>query len=175
MGADVDLHIHNDDFHRLEDDDVQHRVKADGHFLRKHANNNSWLLQANDHNYLLIELNKRREYWNPEKVWQVPIEGRLFPAMEDAHLNLSSWYGLSFFKHRLRHVPEWEEEHRPMFCATPYLQLRGRTTRAQRRRLPTFRDLLMCQRTVFRRKRYFMFVLMRSRSLYELVFEILTK
>eukprot|EP00931_Biecheleriopsis_adriatica_P038427 TRINITY_DN22016_c0_g1_i1.p1 TRINITY_DN22016_c0_g1~~TRINITY_DN22016_c0_g1_i1.p1 ORF type:complete len:721 (-),score=148.04 TRINITY_DN22016_c0_g1_i1:80-2077(-) len=117
--ADVDLHIHNDDFHLLEEK-VQHRVREDGHFLRKHANNRSWLLQANDQNYLLIELNMREEFWDPERVWQVPIEGRLFPAMEDAHVNLSSWYGLSFFKHRLRHVPEWEEEHRPMYCSTPY-------------------------------------------------------
>eukprot|EP00933_Yihiella_yeosuensis_P041218 TRINITY_DN35635_c0_g1_i1.p1 TRINITY_DN35635_c0_g1~~TRINITY_DN35635_c0_g1_i1.p1 ORF type:complete len:734 (-),score=111.46 TRINITY_DN35635_c0_g1_i1:240-2246(-) len=117
--ADVDLHIHNDDFHLLEEK-VQHRARADGHHLRKHANNRSWLLQANDHNYLLIELNLRQEFWDPAKVWQVPIQGRLFPAMEEAHLNLSSWYGLSFFKHRLRHVPEWEEEHRPMFCSTPY-------------------------------------------------------
>lgn len=118
--ADVDLHIHNDDFPRLADEDVQTRVKQDGHFLRLHANNQSWLLQANDHNYLLIELNQRMEHWDPDRVWQFPINGRLFPAMEDAHLNLSSWYGLSFFRHRLRHVPEWEEEHRPMFCATPY-------------------------------------------------------
>jgi len=117
--ADVDLHIHDEDFHRL-DSDVQQRVAADGHHLRKHVNNNSWLLQANDHNYLLIELNKRSEPWDPEKVWHLPVEGRLFPAMEDAHLNLSSWYGLSFFQHRLRHVPEWEEASRPMYCATPY-------------------------------------------------------
>ncbi|CAE8684998.1 unnamed protein product, partial [Polarella glacialis] len=117
--ADVDLHIHNDDFHLLEEK-VQHRARQDGHFLRKHANNESWLLQANDHNYLLIELNKRQEYWDPDRVWQIPIQGRLFPAMENSHLNLSSWYGLSFFKHRLRHVPEWEEEHRPMYCSTPY-------------------------------------------------------
>merc|ERR1712087_498859 len=118
--ADVDLHIHNDDFPRLFDEDVQKRVREDGHFLRKHANNNSWLLQANDHNYLLIELNKRSEHWDPERVWQLPVNGRLFPAMEDSHVNLSTWYGMSFFRHRLRHVPEWEEEHRPMFCATPY-------------------------------------------------------
>jgi len=117
--ADVDLHIHTEDFDRLEEV-VQHRVKQDGHHLRKHVNNQSWLLQANDHNYLLIELNKRKEHWDPDRTWQVPIEGRLFPAMEDAHLNLSTWYGLSFFRHRLRHVPEWEEEDRPMFCATPY-------------------------------------------------------
>ncbi|CAL1160894.1 unnamed protein product [Cladocopium goreaui] len=106
--ADVDLHIHNDDFHLLEDV-VQHRVKQDGHFLRKHANNRSWLLQANEQNYLLIELNLREEHWDPERVWQVPVQGHLFPAMEDAHMNLSAWYGMSFFKHRLRHVPEWEE------------------------------------------------------------------
>lgn len=117
--ADVDLHIHNDDFHLLEEV-VQYRAKQDGHFLRKHANNRSWLLQANVQNYLLIELNLREEYWDPERVWQVPVQGHLFPAMEDAHLNLSSWYGMSFFKHRLRHVPEWEEEERPMFCSTPY-------------------------------------------------------
>lgn len=117
--ADVDLHIHDDDFPRLESE-VQSRVAEDGHFLRKHVNNNSWLLQANDHNYLLIELNKRSEPWDPDKVWHLPVEGRLFPAMEEAHLNLSSWYGLSFFRHRLRHVPEWEESSRPMYCATPY-------------------------------------------------------
>eukprot|EP00747_Dinoflagellata_sp_TGD_P206442 gnl/TRDRNA2_/TRDRNA2_80151_c1_seq1.p1 gnl/TRDRNA2_/TRDRNA2_80151_c1~~gnl/TRDRNA2_/TRDRNA2_80151_c1_seq1.p1 ORF type:complete len:541 (-),score=81.04 gnl/TRDRNA2_/TRDRNA2_80151_c1_seq1:41-1447(-) len=117
--ADVDLHIHNDDFDRLESE-VQSRVAADGHFLRKHVNNNSWLLQANDHNYLLIELNRRSELWDPDKVWHLPVEGRLFPAMEGAHLNLSSWYGMSFFRHRLRHVPEWEEELRPMYCSTPY-------------------------------------------------------
>lgn len=117
--ADVDLHIHNDDFHLLEEV-VQHRVKQDGHFLRKHANNRSWLLQANEQNYLLIELNLREEHWDPERVWQVPVQGHLFPAMEDAHMNLSAWYGMSFFKHRLRHVPEWEEEERPMFCSTPY-------------------------------------------------------
>jgi len=117
--ADVDLHIHDDDFHRLEAE-VQYRVAEDGHYLRKHVNNVSWLLQANDHNYLLIELNKRSEPWDPDLVWHLPVEGRLFPAMEEAHLNLSSWYGLSFFKHRLRHVPEWEEASRPMYCATPY-------------------------------------------------------
>jgi len=117
--ADVDLHIHNDDFPRLEEE-VQHRVREDGHHLRKHENNNSWLLQANDHNYLLIELNRRREFWDPDAVWQLPVNGRLFPAMENSHVNISTWYGLSFFRHRLRHVPEWEEEHRPMFCATPY-------------------------------------------------------
>lgn len=117
--ADVDLHIHDDDFHRLESE-VQHRVRDDGHYLRKHSNNASWLLQANDHNYLLIELNLRKEHWDPEHVWQLPINGRLFPAMENAHVNISTWYGLSFFRHRLRHVPEWEEKHRPMFCCTPY-------------------------------------------------------
>ncbi|CAE6969790.1 Fkrp, partial [Symbiodinium sp. KB8] len=117
--ADVDLHIHDDDFHMLEEV-VQHRVRQDGHFLRKHANNRSWLLQANEQNYLLIELNLREEFWDPDRVWQVPIEGRLFPAMEDSHLNLSSWYGMSFFRHRLRHVPEWEEDERPMYCSTPY-------------------------------------------------------
>merc|ERR1712032_162287 len=68
--ADVDLHIHNDDFDLLFDHELQQRVKGDGHFLRKHANNNSWLLQDNDHNYLLIELNKRRECWDPDSVWQ---------------------------------------------------------------------------------------------------------
>ncbi|CAK0860700.1 unnamed protein product [Prorocentrum cordatum] len=117
--SDVDLHIYDEDFDRLEAE-VQYRVERDGHFLRKHTNNNSWLLQANEANYLLIELNRRLEAWDPEKVWQVPIQGRLFPAMEDAHVNLSSWYGYSFFRHRLRHVPEWEEENRPMFCSTPY-------------------------------------------------------
>jgi len=117
--ADVDLHIHDDDFGRIEDEVVP-RAAQDGHFVRKHANNRSFLLQANDHNYLLIELNKREEAWDPERVWQLPIEGRLFPAMENAHLNISAWYGLSFFQHRLRHVPEWEEGTRPMFCATPY-------------------------------------------------------
>jgi len=117
--ADVDLHIHDDDFHMLEEV-VQHRVRQDGHFLRKHANNRSWLLQANEQNYLLIELNLREEFWDPNRIWQVPIEGRLFPAMEDSHLNLSSWYGMSFFRHRLRHVPEWEEDERPMYCSTPY-------------------------------------------------------
>eukprot|EP00927_Polykrikos_kofoidii_P076817 TRINITY_DN73842_c0_g1_i1.p1 TRINITY_DN73842_c0_g1~~TRINITY_DN73842_c0_g1_i1.p1 ORF type:complete len:728 (+),score=96.65 TRINITY_DN73842_c0_g1_i1:109-2292(+) len=117
--ADVDLHIHDDDFWRLEGE-VTRRVAADGHFVRKHVNNRSFLLQANDHNYLLIELNKREEPWDPESVWYLPVEGRLFPAMEDAHLNLSSWYGVSFFKHRLRHVPDWEEDFRPMFCGTPY-------------------------------------------------------
>lgn len=118
--ADVDLHIHYEDFPRLFEEDVQSRVKQDGHFLRLHANNDSWLLQANDHNYLLIELNKRKEFWDPDLVWQLPVQGRLFPAMENSHVNLSTWYGMSFFRHRLRHVPEWEEEHRPMFCATPY-------------------------------------------------------
>eukprot|EP00929_Paragymnodinium_shiwhaense_P078544 TRINITY_DN40731_c0_g1_i1.p1 TRINITY_DN40731_c0_g1~~TRINITY_DN40731_c0_g1_i1.p1 ORF type:complete len:729 (-),score=104.83 TRINITY_DN40731_c0_g1_i1:453-2639(-) len=117
--ADVDLHIHNDDFGRLEGE-VKPRVAADGHYLRKHVNNESFLLQANDQNYLLIELNKRKEHWDADRVWHLPVEGRLFPAMEDAHLNLSSWYGLSFFQHRLRHVPEWEEADNPMFCATPY-------------------------------------------------------
>jgi len=117
--ADVDLHIHDDDFHRLADE-VKPRVAKDGHYLRLHENNNSWLLQANEQNYLLIELNKRSEAWDPDSVWQLPIEGRLFPAMEEAHLNLSSWYGMSFFQHRLRHVPEWEEALRPMYCATPY-------------------------------------------------------
>jgi len=117
--ADVDLHIHSDDFDRLESE-VQHRVRADGHYLRKHVNNVSWLLQANDHNYLLIELNKRQEHWDPDRVWKLPINGRLFPAMENAHLNISTWYGVSYLRHRLRHVPEWEEEHRPMFCSTPY-------------------------------------------------------
>eukprot|EP00927_Polykrikos_kofoidii_P060172 TRINITY_DN55237_c0_g1_i1.p1 TRINITY_DN55237_c0_g1~~TRINITY_DN55237_c0_g1_i1.p1 ORF type:complete len:779 (-),score=121.08 TRINITY_DN55237_c0_g1_i1:10-2274(-) len=117
--ADVDLHIHNDDFWRLENE-VTARAQLDGHYIRKHVNNNSFLLQANEQNYLLIELNKRREYWDPDKVWYLPVEGRLFPAMENAHLNLSAWYGTSFFQHRLRHVPEWEEELRPMYCATPY-------------------------------------------------------
>lgn len=117
--ADVDLHIHDDDFGRLEGE-VKPRVDRDGHFLRKHANNASFLLQANDHNYLLIELNKRREPWDKETIWQVPIEGRLFPAVEDSHVNLSLWYGYSFFEHRLRHVPDWEEELRPMYCGTPY-------------------------------------------------------
>eukprot|EP00928_Gymnodinium_smaydae_P001733 TRINITY_DN1061_c1_g2_i1.p1 TRINITY_DN1061_c1_g2~~TRINITY_DN1061_c1_g2_i1.p1 ORF type:complete len:732 (-),score=136.17 TRINITY_DN1061_c1_g2_i1:161-2356(-) len=117
--ADVDLHIHDDDFHRLESE-VEPRVASDGHHLRKHVNNRSWLLQANNQNYLLIELNKRSEPWDPESVWQLPIEGRLFPAMDEAHVNLSAWYGMSFFRHRLRHVPEWEEAERPMYCATPY-------------------------------------------------------
>merc|ERR1712137_1087685 len=117
--ADVDLHIHSDDFPRLENE-VQHYVKREGHYLRKHENNESWLLQANEHNYLLIELNKRSEVWDPDHVWYMPIDGRLFPTMERAHLNLSAWYGFSFFRHRLRHVPEWEEELRPMFCGTPY-------------------------------------------------------
>eukprot|EP00931_Biecheleriopsis_adriatica_P007362 TRINITY_DN108651_c0_g1_i1.p1 TRINITY_DN108651_c0_g1~~TRINITY_DN108651_c0_g1_i1.p1 ORF type:complete len:610 (-),score=105.23 TRINITY_DN108651_c0_g1_i1:67-1896(-) len=117
--ADVDLHIHDDDFGRIEDEVVE-RAAQDGHYIRKHENNASFLLQANDHNYLLIELNKRGEFWDPDLVWQVPIEGRLFPAMEKAHLNLSAWYGMSFFRHRLRHVPPWEEELRPMYCATPY-------------------------------------------------------
>lgn len=96
------------------------RVDGDGHFLRKHVNNNSFLLQANDHNYLLIELNKRGEWWDKDRIWHVPIEGRLFPAAEESHMNLSIWYGRSFFEHRLRHVPEWEEELRPMYCGTPY-------------------------------------------------------
>eukprot|EP00929_Paragymnodinium_shiwhaense_P059625 TRINITY_DN29853_c0_g1_i2.p1 TRINITY_DN29853_c0_g1~~TRINITY_DN29853_c0_g1_i2.p1 ORF type:complete len:328 (+),score=70.82 TRINITY_DN29853_c0_g1_i2:1283-2266(+) len=117
--ADVDLHIHNDDFERLRDE-VKPRVDADGHFVREHENGNSFLLQANDHNYLLIELNKRKEFWDPDRLWYVPVEGRLFPAMEDAHMNLSAWYGFSYFEHRLRHVPQWEEELRPMYCCTPY-------------------------------------------------------
>merc|ERR1712078_641254 len=117
--GDIDLHIHNDDFHRLEVD-VTERAAKDGHFVRKHDNNESFLLQANDRNYLLIELNRRSEPWDPDLVWHMPVEGRLFPAMDRAHLNLSSWYGLSFFQHRLRHVPEWEEALRPMYCATPY-------------------------------------------------------
>ncbi|CAE7407690.1 unnamed protein product [Symbiodinium natans] len=100
---------------------VQHRVRQDGHFLRKHAN---------EANYLLIELNLREEFWDPDRIWQVPVEGiqhynenaasvagRLFPAMEDSHL-----YGMSFFRHRLRHVPEWEEVEvevglRPLRCS----------------------------------------------------------
>lgn len=118
--ADVDLHIHDDDFDRLRTTEVRERIERDGYYLRAHVNNVSFLLQANDHNYLLIELNKRSEPFDPERLWQVPIEGRLFPAMEEAHLNLSAWYGMSFFTHRLRHVPPWEEDERPMFCATPY-------------------------------------------------------
>lgn len=117
--ADVDLHIHDDDFGRLEHE-VKPRVDGDGYFLRKHVNNASFLLQANDHNYLLIELNKRREPWDKDRLWRVPIEGRLFPAVEDSHVNLSVWYGFSFFEHRLRQVPEWEEDQRPMYCGTPY-------------------------------------------------------
>merc|ERR1711957_458051 len=126
--ADVDLHIHPDDFGRLESE-VKPRVDADGYFLRKHVNNDdrehvtnaSFVVQANDHNYLLIELTNRQEPWDKDEVWKIPIEGRLFPALEDPHVNLSAWYGSSYFEHRLGHhaLEPMEEALHPMGCGTP--------------------------------------------------------
>ena len=40
--------------------DLKPRVIADGHWLTAHPGNRSWLLQANDHNYLYVRRSGER-------------------------------------------------------------------------------------------------------------------
>lgn len=116
--ADIDLHIHSDDFPRLETD-VRERILKDGYFIRQHeTSERSFLLQANKDNYLLVELNQRAEWFDDTLL--VPFEGRLFPTHAQATRNLSQWYGNSFLTNRLRYVPPWEEKRDPLFCGTPF-------------------------------------------------------
>eukprot|EP00397_Hematodinium_sp_SG-2012_P016480 GEMP01016817.1.p1 GENE.GEMP01016817.1~~GEMP01016817.1.p1 ORF type:complete len:641 (+),score=109.15 GEMP01016817.1:157-2079(+) len=116
--ADIDLHIHSDDFHRLKTD-VRERILKDGYFIRQHETSaESYLLQANKDNYLLVELNKRQEQFDDSLL--VPFEGRLFPTHMLAARNLSQWYGNSFLTNRLRYIPPWEEVRSPLFCGTPF-------------------------------------------------------
>jgi hypothetical protein len=116
--GDVDLHIADDDFHRIEEVLVP-RVKADGYHLRLHEGGRSWLLQANDQNYLLVELNLREEKFDDS--WMVPIAGRYFPAMSQVISNLTDWYGHDFLQHRLRHVfvGRVEDAERDLKCSVP--------------------------------------------------------
>eukprot|EP00397_Hematodinium_sp_SG-2012_P037997 GEMP01041277.1.p1 GENE.GEMP01041277.1~~GEMP01041277.1.p1 ORF type:complete len:325 (+),score=59.67 GEMP01041277.1:812-1786(+) len=116
--SDIDLEVHTTDFHRIGTD-VRERVLKDGFFMRHHdIDKESYLLQANRDNYLLIELNKRDEGF--DETMLVPLEGRLFPTHVLAAQNLSDWYGVSFLTNRLRHVPPWEELQQPLFCGTPF-------------------------------------------------------
>jgi hypothetical protein len=116
--GDIDLHVANEDFYRIERD-LKPRVIADGHWLTAHPGNRSWLLQANDHNYLYVELNLRDELFDDS--WKIPLGGRYFPAMASVVANLTDWYGHDFLEHVLRHVfvGRVEDAERNMKCSVP--------------------------------------------------------
>ncbi|CAD7943271.1 unnamed protein product [Amoebophrya sp. A25] len=100
---------------------VAGQITDDGFFLRKHETSlTQFLLQANVNNYLLIELNKRTYDAFDETPMLLPVEGRFLKASRSGLSLVQGWYGHGFLANRLRHVPEWEEEHNPLFCATPY-------------------------------------------------------
>lgn len=115
--GDVDLHVEDSGFARIEG--LRPLVEARGYGLRLHERGESYLLTANKHNYLLIELNMRREAF-PEFVWKVELDGGVFPVMDYPGRNATEWYGEGIFAHRLRYVPPWEEDAGNfLFCSNP--------------------------------------------------------
>jgi len=117
--ADIDLQIHPDDFERIPT--LEPRIKQDGFFLRKHQTSQTqYLLQANEKNYLLIELNKRIYDPFTETPLYFFLEGKRMPIPDRPIQNVTQWYGQGFLTNRIRHVPEWEESVNPLFCGTPF-------------------------------------------------------
>merc|ERR1712098_906035 len=114
--GDIDLHVAEEDFNRIATDLVP-RVLSDGFYLREHEGGRSWLLQANDHNFLFVELNLREELF--DDTLRIPIGGKYFPAMKSVVQNLTDWYGPDYLQHRLRHVfvGRVEDSHRDLMCS----------------------------------------------------------
>ena len=86
--ADIDLHVEDESFKKLER--LKPLIEQQGYAMRLHERGESWLLTANKHNFLYMELNKRSEPF-PEEIWKVEIDGRYFPVMENPGVNVSQW------------------------------------------------------------------------------------
>ncbi|CAD7956155.1 unnamed protein product [Amoebophrya sp. A25] len=115
--GDVDFHIEDESFDRLES--LRPWIEQAGYHLRLHEGGNSYLLQANKFNYLLLELNKRAERF-PDDIWMMEIDGRWLPVMDNPGRNVSEWYGEGIYAHRARYIPPWEEDAgNLMFCSNP--------------------------------------------------------
>ena len=115
--ADVDLHIEDESFSRLES--LRGQIEKAGYWLRLHELGESYLLTANKFNYLYIELNRRSEPF-PEEPWLMQLDGKWFPTLDHPGRNVSAWYGEGIYTHRARYIPPWEEDAgNHMFCANP--------------------------------------------------------
>ena len=117
--GDIDLHVEGSSFDRIEDELVP-RVLSDGFFIRQHQNKKSWTVHANDHNFLLIELN-RRDYDQFDDSWLVPVDGHYFHAMPNPTYNATMWYGNLWYQHGLRTVffGRLEDSEDVMLCSVP--------------------------------------------------------
>ena len=115
---DIDLHIHTDDFAKIPEVLVP-RVLADGFYIREHSNGQSYVLQANEHNHLYIELNRRTEIFDNTAL--VPVRDKLYHAMQHPQGNLTAWYGTDWLKNKLRTVfyGSLEDSTNQMLCSLP--------------------------------------------------------
>ncbi len=115
---DIDLHIRSEDFEKIPHILVP-RIHADGFFIRLHPNEESYVVQANEHNHLYIELNRRREFFDDS--WLVPVRDKLYRAMKHPVTNVTMWYGVDWFRNKLRTVfyGSLEDSTHEMLCSVP--------------------------------------------------------